>query len=89
MQDGGSDRKAAEVEAEVRGLINQGQKIAAITRLREVACWDLRKAMTWVDQALAAGEIRMERTGTPCPHCGQPLRTDKAKQCFNCGSDWH
>ena len=26
---------------------------------------------------------------TPCPHCGEPLRTTKAKQCFVCGKDWH
>jgi hypothetical protein len=25
----------------------------------------------------------------PCPHCGQPLRTRSAKQCFRCGADWH
>lgn len=25
----------------------------------------------------------------PCPECGQPLRTAKAKQCFACGADWH
>jgi hypothetical protein len=26
---------------------------------------------------------------TPCPYCGQPLRTAKAKQCRHCGKDWH
>lgn len=24
-----------------------------------------------------------------CPECGQPLRTALAKQCFECGADWH
>ncbi len=24
-----------------------------------------------------------------CAQCGQPLRTDKARQCFACGADWH
>jgi hypothetical protein len=24
-----------------------------------------------------------------CPHCGEPLRTEQAKQCFQCGMDWH
>jgi hypothetical protein len=27
--------------------------------------------------------------GPPCPFCGQPIATDKAKQCLNCGADWH
>jgi hypothetical protein len=26
---------------------------------------------------------------TPCPKCGEPLRTAIAKQCFSCGADWH
>jgi hypothetical protein len=25
----------------------------------------------------------------PCPYCGTELRTEKAKQCFDCGMDWH
>ncbi len=27
--------------------------------------------------------------GPPCPHCGSPMRTAKAQQCFTCGADWH
>lgn len=29
------------------------------------------------------------RQGPPCPYCGQPLRTNLAKQCFHCGRSWH
>lgn len=25
----------------------------------------------------------------PCPYCGAPLATSRAKQCFVCGTDWH
>jgi hypothetical protein len=25
----------------------------------------------------------------PCPYCDEPLATDKARQCFRCGMDWH
>ena len=27
--------------------------------------------------------------GPPCPKCGQPLRTARAQQCFQCGAKWH
>jgi predicted RNA-binding Zn-ribbon protein involved in translation (DUF1610 family) len=26
---------------------------------------------------------------TPCPWCGEPLRTERSKQCRFCGKDWH
>lgn len=26
---------------------------------------------------------------TPCPKCGASLRSSLAKQCFECGADWH
>lgn len=25
----------------------------------------------------------------PCPACGRPLRSPTARQCFECGADWH
>ena len=28
-------------------------------------------------------------SGPPCPHCGEKLRTPKARQCFHCGEKWH
>ncbi len=30
-----------------------------------------------------------KQPGPPCPYCGSPLRTPNAKQCRNCGTDWH
>jgi hypothetical protein len=30
-----------------------------------------------------------EDRSTPCPFCGQPLRTSEAKQCRYCKRDWH
>jgi hypothetical protein len=29
------------------------------------------------------------RSSKPCPHCGAPLRSERANQCFECGADWH
>jgi hypothetical protein len=89
MQEGNSDLEDPALEAEVRRLLSQGHTIDAIKRLREATGWGLREALMWVHRALEAGEFRPQPTRTPCPYCGQPLRTEKAKQCFNCGSDWH
>src|SRR5262245_38996583 len=78
-----------ELEAEVRGLIGQGHTIAAIKRLREATGWGLADAKMCVDRDLEGRGFRKNRTGNPCPYCGKPLRTDTAKQCFECGTDWH
>ena len=54
----------------------------------------------WVPRSAVIGkvtDVRVDRPLTemplplrsPCPYCGKPLATDKAKQCFECGMDWH
>jgi hypothetical protein len=35
------------------------------------------------------GQEKGRMTGPPCPYCGGQLRTAKAKQCRECGMDWH
>src|SRR5688572_26443670 len=41
------------------------------------------------DQRRARGVTGVEPQGPggPCPHCGVPLRTARARQCFACGTD--
>jgi hypothetical protein len=78
-----------ELEAEVRGMIRRGHTIDAIKRLREATGWGPADAKTWVDRALEGHGCTKTRMGKPCPYCGRPLRTDRANQCFECGTDWH
>ena len=33
--------------------------------------------------------LQVDKPTVPCPQCGFPLRSEKAKQCFQCGADWH
>ena len=36
-----------------------------------------------------AHATRRKKAGPPCPDCGKALRSELAKQCFECGADWH
>ena len=36
-----------------------------------------------------AFDVQRRGEAVPCPHCGAPLATDRAKQCFVCRTDWH
>ena len=83
------DLSNPELEAEVTAMIRQGHTIAAIKRLREATGWGLADAKRWVDQALEGHGVTKNRIGEPCPYCGKPLRAKSAKQCFECGMDWH
>ena len=76
-----------EIEAEIIGLIGQGLTIAAIKRLREATGWNLAAASKWVVQH--SPEMQQRQRTAPCPYCGQPLRTVLARQCLECGMDWH
>jgi len=75
-----------EVEAELSALIGEGHTIAAIKRLREATGVNLGMAKQIVAQRI---EFKTQTPRPPCPYCGQPLRTMLAKQCLECGMDWH
>lgn len=74
-----------QLEDEINGLIKDGFPISAIKRLREETGLGLKGAKVYVDARIE----RIVRPTIPCPYCGKDLRTDKAKQCLECGMDWH
>lgn len=72
----------AEEIARLRGL----SKVQAMKEVREVTGCSLRWAKIW---AVHPNGPEPKYVGPPCPHCGEQLRTAKARQCLSCGADWH
>jgi hypothetical protein len=76
-----------ETEARVRALIDSNRHIDAISSLREAVGCSLAWAKLWVaHRGVPRGEVS---PATPCPHCGEPLRTPRARQCPHCRRQWH
>jgi hypothetical protein len=78
-----------ELEAELQILLAQGQRIAAIKKYRDATGCSLTDVKRWLDEYLAKFEPPIGNRSPPCPYCEQPLRSPKAKQCLECGMDWH
>lgn len=55
--------------------------------LSEATGMDMKECSAWVKDRVPWREW-FPKPGL-CPHCGENLRTAKAKQCFACGADWH
>jgi hypothetical protein len=45
-----------------------------------------RFAKIWV---IHEGKPQPRFPGPPCPHCGNPLASSRARQCLHCHRDWH
>lgn len=65
--------------------VTKKNPILAIKEIRAKANVSLATAHLWV--ALHINYIEEELS--PCPYCGKPRRTSKAKQCRFCLRDWH
>jgi len=68
------------------GLIDQNRQMMAMHELRTVTGCSLQDAKSWV---IHRGRPEAVGTTAPCPYCGKPLVTARAKQCQHCYMDWH
>ena len=81
---------------DLRLLIERGpteKLVAALAPLTEAERKVLAKGAVELRKVLS--RLRKEQDGQPwrppgpCPFCGKLLRSGSAKQCFECGKDWH
>lgn len=75
-----------EDRSRILNLISTEQRVRAIRELRAAVGCSLGWAKIWVvhsGRADAAGKT------VPCPYCGKPLMTARARQCQHCNMDWH
>lgn len=73
-------------ESRLHELIRNGRHIMAIAELRGATGCSVRWAKIWV---VHDGRPGVLTPGPPCPLCGKPLRTSRARQCPHCGAEWH
>jgi hypothetical protein len=72
--------------ARIKLLVLNGQHMLARQELAaQVGCPE-RWAKIWVNHL---GKARPRMQGPPCPYCGKPVRTSRARQCPHCFADWH
>ena len=62
---------------------------SAVDALMEVMGCPRAWAELWVTHPFGPRRPARLWVGPPCSGCGRPLRTRLARQCFECGLDWH
>jgi hypothetical protein len=75
---------------EVSRLLSQGQSVSAIRYYRQASGLGLEAAKQAIELLLEYDPpVPIVPETKPCPFCGLPLRNALARQCFECGADWH
>lgn len=81
---------------ELKKLIERGpteQMVTALAPLPDAERKKLAKGVIAIRKELSRRETERNRLvkqpPSSCPHCGKPLRTALARQCFECGKTWH
>lgn len=80
---------SGENERRIKYLIAQNRKIMAIQELMAATGCPLSWAQVWIDHPNGPELHDKGKRGPDCPYCGKPLRTAVARQCVECGMDWH
>lgn len=76
------------METRLRELWRSSRPMAAVAELRAATGCTVRWAKLWL-QHPHGPEMHAWSKGGPCWYCGEPLRSPLARQCVDCGMDWH
>jgi hypothetical protein len=79
------------VEARPMALVREILKKRMPTRELLLQALDLERKRPLLEQYNESmrSPVPEEAPPSPCPFCGKPLPTNRAKQCPHCGADWH
>ena len=78
-----------EDHARIYKLARSAGEEIAVDALVELMSCPREWARLWVTHPFGPRRPARVWVGPPCSQCGRPLRTRLARQCFECGKDWH
>jgi zinc-ribbon domain len=79
-------RAVSKHDEQTIALIRNGQPVSAVKFLCDNTGCDLSAAKEMVEHMYGLAHRPL---GGPCPSCGTPLRTPRAKLCAHCGARIH
>jgi hypothetical protein len=73
----------------IRRLVASGEEDEAVNLLVNLMGCPREWALIWITHPVGPRRPAHLWVGPPCPRCARPLRTRLARQCLECGLDWH
>jgi len=80
-------RVSPKLKADIAALVENDDTVGAVQKLEQDTGLSLDDCILWMRAYLPISRDR--QAPIPCPYCDKMLRTMIAKQCLECGMDWH